>query len=106
MGSQQARLNALADNAANKGPPPQAAGYFRREPVGVSRVASGTPGLTSWRGRGSLPGPTPQVAGDGAKGIQEAIATWPVSVDRRNPSSASAGVLQPSVFAGPGVEGD
>ena len=31
----------------NKGSPPQAAGYFRREPIGGSRVASGTPGLAS-----------------------------------------------------------
>src|SRR3954464_11854626 len=54
----------------NKGSPPQAAGYFRREPVGESRVASGTPGLTSWRGRGSWPGLTPQAAGNAPKGIQ------------------------------------
>src|SRR4051795_3017328 len=31
--------------AANKRSPPQAAGYFRTEPVGGSRIASGTPGL-------------------------------------------------------------
>ena len=31
-----------------KGSPPQAAGYFGREPVGGSRVASSTPGLASW----------------------------------------------------------
>jgi hypothetical protein len=31
----------------NKGSPPQAAGYFRREPIGGSRVASGSPGLAS-----------------------------------------------------------
>src|SRR3954447_7639134 len=55
---------------ANKGSPPQAAGYFRREPVGESRVASGTPGLTSWRGRGSWPGLAPQAAGNAPKGIQ------------------------------------
>jgi transposase InsO family protein len=35
----------------NKGSPPQAAGYFRRAPVGSFRVASGTPSLASWRNR-------------------------------------------------------
>src|SRR5215207_3416735 len=35
----------------DKGSPPQAAGYFRREPGGSSRVASGIPALVSWRSR-------------------------------------------------------
>src|SRR5215213_5993389 len=32
--------------------------------------------------------------------VQAVVATWPVSVDRRNPSSASAGVFQPRVLRG------
>src|SRR5215203_5293961 len=35
------------DQVQNKGSPPQAAGYFRREPTGGFRVASGSPGLAS-----------------------------------------------------------
>src|SRR3954469_17929368 len=31
----------------DKGSPPQAAGYFRREPIGGSRVASGSPSPAS-----------------------------------------------------------
>ena len=34
-------------SSSNKGSPPQAAGYFRREPTGGFRVASGSPGLAS-----------------------------------------------------------
>ena len=44
------RFKTLVEELAspeNKGSPPQAAGYFRREPIGGSRVASGSPGLAS-----------------------------------------------------------
>src|SRR5215210_5356158 len=41
-----------------------------------------------------------QLRGESHGRIQAVVATWPVSVDRRNPSSASAGVFQPRVLRG------